>query len=595
MSLFQYIKEHIAIMDVVGRYVRLKPAGTYYKGSCPFHQETDASFTVSPDRQIFYCFGCQAGGDVISFIARVENLGQMEAARHLIEEYSLSLPAGVAKEAAVIQKHAGEKKSFFAVCSFVAQWTHEQLKYSSDAQAYVAKRMISEEIRNLFSIGYFPGGAQAAQLLVQAAARKNILVKDLLRAGVLFDSRSALRSPFEERIIFPITDTLGRACGFGGRVFLPHDTRAKYYNSKESEFFIKGKLLFGFDLAKKSMREQRSVFLVEGYTDCIAMVQHGYPHTIATLGTACTQDHLQLLARYVDVVFVLYDGDKAGEKAIIRLTELCWHSNIELRVVRLPGDADPAEYLSEHQTLDAVISKAQDIFSFFVRSVGNNFTQKPLAQKLGAVEKILNLVARFDDLIKKELLLQQASEVLQVSIDALRGQLVKLQKPHVLRGDSYKVEQEEVVDERVALEERIVSACLHSLSSEKRHNVPEAVQDCFSDQAVRLFTCINKVCEGKDTEQAFNGILNGLSSDDRDWVIRIYMRYDAKLGKKEFTFLIGKMIQHNWKDVVKKMRAALQQASSDGDSERIQALLHTFTQLKQGMQRKGFLYEKKEQ
>ena len=278
MSLFAYIKQHVPIMDEVGRYVQLKQAGTYYKGPCPFHRETDASFTVSPEKQIFYCFGCHVSGDVISFVAKAENLSPIEAVQHLIEAHQLTIPDSVAQQAAHATKQADEKANYFSLCRVVAQWAHEQLMRSQHARDYVASRNISQETIEHFGVGYIPGGAKALTQLVKVCTDHNILAKDLIAAGVLFESRTALRSPFEERIVFPITDALGRHCGFGGRVFVANDERAKYYNSKESAFFVKGSLLFGYALAKKKFKSTSRYFWLKA----IPIVLHLHSMAMST-------------------------------------------------------------------------------------------------------------------------------------------------------------------------------------------------------------------------------------------------------------------------------------------------------------------------
>src|SRR5579872_61857 len=356
MNIFSFIKSRVTIWDVVNEYTTLKRAGSYWKSQCPFHHEKTASFTVSPDKEIFYCFGCHTGGDAISFIAQIENCSQLEAAHFLADRYNIDLP----KNIEVSEGNAEQKKHYFDVCHLVAQWCHLQLKKNPSATAYLTERGISAQQIDDFMIGYFPTGLSAINAFVHDLKRSNILVDDLIHATILAQGKTVLYSPFEDRIIFPIKDHLGRFCAFGGRIFKPQDTRAKYYNSRENEYFTKGSLLFGLDLAKKSIQKEGFVFLVEGYTDCITMVQHGYQNTVATLGTACTIAHLKLLSRYTPYVYLLYDSDKAGQQAILRLTQLCWQASMELKVVQLPTGQDPASFLAAGNDLAPRIQSAQD-------------------------------------------------------------------------------------------------------------------------------------------------------------------------------------------------------------------------------------------
>ncbi|MGD1997813.1 MAG: DNA primase [Candidatus Dependentiae bacterium] len=601
MSLFSYLKTQVPIMDVVTRYVRLKPAGTYYKGSCPFHQEATASFTISPDKQIFYCFGCQASGDVISFIARTENIGQWDAAQQLIEEFKVTIPDHIAKDSAGAGKRAEEKKSHFALCALVADWAHQELQDNAHAREYVAQRGISNEMVQHFKIGYIPGGVTALQRLVKRAMAENILVKDLIAAGVLFDTKTSIRSPFEQRIIFPITDALGRNCGFGGRIFVPNDERAKYYNSKESEFFIKGKLLFGFDVAKKAMQERKNVFMVEGYTDCVAMAQHGYENVVATLGTACTSDHLKLLARFAETVYVVFDGDSAGTKAILRLAQLCWQVNLELRVLTLGGTEDPASYLQTHADLSAVIDQSRGIFSFFIDTVARDFQEKTLAKKMEAVEEILSLVARIDDVVKRDILLQEASRAMSLPLEALRTKLAGDASALVQSARHPRVSEDPVPSSPAAaaaskkqttdqnLEDQLIAACILQAREENGFRVPAAAQKHLSARSVQVLQALEQVPPGDSEAAHLAALQDALPKDLHEWLIQSTMHYGGTVSTTECAQLLARVLQHAWKEVVQKMRTEIQEASARGDNDKVAELLRVFSQLKEGMQHKGMI------
>ena len=380
MNLFSYIKTKVSIIDVVNEYTHLKRAGLYYKAHCPFHHEKTASFTVSPGKEIFYCFGCHANGDVISFIAGMEHCSPLEAVKHLADRYHVEMPSELMLEEADID--IKKRDGYFHVCKTVASWCNEQLMSNPPVLTYVQSRGINQASINAFMLGYFPGGIKSIKLLLQSMGAENIMASDLLEAHILQEGSRALYSPFEERIIFPIKDHLGRFCGFGGRIYKSDDTRPKYYNSRESPNFEKGSLLFGLDLAKKSIKESETVFLVEGYTDCIAMVQHGYPQAVATLGTACTLEHLKHLSRYASAVYVVYDGDAAGQQAMLRLAELCWQCSMDMYTIILPSQEDPASLLVSGKSLAPYVAQAQDIFSYFMASLGENFGAKTSAGKI---------------------------------------------------------------------------------------------------------------------------------------------------------------------------------------------------------------------
>lgn len=423
MNIFTHLKSHLSIGDVIGQYTTLKRAGLYLKGRCPFHHEKTASFTISPHIGIFYCFGCHETGDVIAFIAKVEQCSQIDAVRFLADRYGIELPDNEAwnKSSTTLD----QKTHYEHICQAMAEWCHEQLAKTPLILQYLAKRGFNKLSVQTFLVGYLPGGPNAIKQLLFDMKKKNILAQDLLEANILSEGKIALYSPFEDRLLFPIKDALGRVCGFGGRTFKNNDARPKYYNSRESDFFSKGSLLFGLHEAKKTIQETGLVYLVEGYTDCIAMAQHGYSNTVATLGTACTMAHLKLLSRYAHHVSILYDSDAAGKQAILRLAQMCWQANMELQVITLPEGQDPAAFLAEQSNLAPYIAQAQDIFVFFIQSLGDNFSTKPLTQKMTIIRTLLETIKHVQDPLKQDILLQKASQHLEMPVSVLKNELAR--------------------------------------------------------------------------------------------------------------------------------------------------------------------------
>ncbi len=425
MNLFNYIKEKVHILDVVSSYTTVKKAGLYWKGNCPFHAEKTASFTVSPHKEIFYCFGCQAGGDVITFISKAENSSALEAAQLLAERYNIDMPEEKFEFHRADQK-IEEKKRHYHLCSLVANWCHQKLLADKSAMEYLHSRGINNASIKHFNLGYFPGGNKHINDLISFVKKDNFMAYDLIaQAQVLMENKTYLYSPFEERIIFPITDHLGRCTGFGARTFKPRDERPKYYNSKENAFFDKGSLLFGLEQAKKSIQHHQKAFMVEGYIDCLLVAQSGLTNCIATLGTACTLEHLQQLNRYTAMLYVLYDGDTAGRNAIMRLTKLCWQTDLDLKVIILPEGHDPASYLAKGGQLQPLIDQAKDIFLYFIDTLGASFADKPLKQKLQLTHKLLELIATVTEPLKQDFLVQAAAQSLNIPFSILKNELAR--------------------------------------------------------------------------------------------------------------------------------------------------------------------------
>lgn len=414
MNLFSYIKQRLPILDIVNEYATLKKAGHYWKACCPFHYERTASFTVSPHKEIFYCFGCQAGGDVISFITKIEHCSPLEAARHLVDRYQIPIPDEITWEKSSNSEEA--KKSYYATLAVFAAWCHKQLEKHEPALNYLKARSITAESIEAFTLGYCPTNVKS---LLTFAQTEGIIAQNFIDAHMLLEGRTGLYCPFEERIIFPIRDHLGRFVGFGGRTFKEGDERAKYYNSHDHTFFNKGTILYGLDRAKKAIAKKEAALLVEGYTDLVMLHQYGFTNSVATLGTACTQDHLKQLSRYAQRVYVMYDGDGAGQNAVMRMAELCWQVAIDLYVLTLPASDDPAIFLLSGGNLKEKIEKAHTIFSFVVNHLGEDFSKKSLQERLAITKKVITLISQIEDPIKRNLLLKQASDTFALPLETL--------------------------------------------------------------------------------------------------------------------------------------------------------------------------------
>ena len=576
MNIFSFIKERISILDVVNEYVTLKRAGGYHKGTCPFHHEKTASFTVSPDKQIFYCFGCHISGDVISFIAKMENCSPKDAAQLLAEKYNIELPHSLSFESP--EKSTENKNHYFAICKAVALWCHEQLLKSSTAQSYFQRRGFTAENFSYFTIGYFPSGNAAISDLLYAMKRQSILAQDLIDAQILSEGRTTLYSPFEERLIFPIKDSISRFCGFGGRTFKEHDTRPKYYNSRENEYFIKGSLLFNLDKAKKSIQESGKIFLVEGYTDCMAMTQYGYPNTVATLGTACTLEHLKQLARYAEHIFVVYDNDNAGKTAVLRLTELCWQVNLELKVIKLPHNEDPASFFSGNKgNFQSLISGAEDIFQFLLSSIGHNFLSKPLSQKIQTMRSFLNVISNISDSLKKDILLQKAAKAFDISFESLKHELDRIQEKEVAPAQSNQIVVKDNAEPVSLLEKRIFCAIMNNIqlfSGESRLQIIKYLPSPLRDILAQL-----KETKEKTETVTFGYFFDTLNERNKQYVSKLLLEEDEIVDNTAFDKLLEQLQKKQWKMIVQHIKAQLAQAKQQGNTEKVALILQDFMEL----------------
>ncbi len=579
MNIFNYIKAHISILDVVKEYAQLKKAGLYWKAPCPFHNEKDASFTVSPHREIFYCFGCHAGGDVISFIEKVEGATPLEAAKFLVDRYNIDIPENI--ELAKIEGNSEEKKIYFNLCQEVSSWAHQELLRSHEALEYLSARKINKKSIENFNLGYFPGGQQGVRRLLNAVKKKNIMPHDLMDAHIINEGKGYMYSAFEERIMFPICDHLGRHCGFGGRIFKINDERAKYYNTRENAYFQKGKIIFGLDRAKNFIQKKGEVLLVEGYTDCIAMHQHGYCNAVSTLGTACTLDHLNFLARYADSLVILYDGDSAGQNAFLRLVEFSWQASLDLKVVTLPKGEDPASFLASRKELGLYIDHAHDIFHFFVDSLESTFKDKSLSEKVVSVRKLLSIIANIDDKIKRSILLQQASSALNISLQTLEEELKNI-KGSRSKGNTIVNQNgtgsESVLPRISMLEKKVFFAIMSNIQIFNSDD--DGLVSYFSEP----FRSVLKLLQQAKTENAaidFVQFFDHLDKEHQKLISGIMLESEHEIDAKRLEELLDQFKRKHWKLLVRTLKEKID--SADPVSEDKKQLLHDFLELKKSI------------
>lgn len=588
INLFSFIKEHVTILQVISEHVELKKVGYYYKGCCPFHSEKTASFTVSPHREIFYCFGCHAGGDVIAFLGQLENCQPFEAAQLLVERYGITLPENVALPS---QQSHDEKKRYFKLCELVALWAHENLKKFPSAASYCEKRGMQEVVQATFTIGFFPDGERSFKSLIEYIKKDSYFIKDLLDAGIVSENSGRLYSPFENRIIFPITDNLGRFCGFGGRIFKPDDERVKYYNSRENNYFQKGHLVFGFDQAKRSIQKEGYVFLVEGYTDCIAMVQAGHTQTVATLGTACTIEHLKLLSHYAQTVYVMYDGDSAGHQAMLRLVQFCWQVALEVKVITLPAGDDPASFLQKGSMLDALIQNAQDIFTLFLEVKGVSVLDKSLQEKVQATKEVLEVICSLEDPLKKDFLIHKAAQLFGVSVEVLTSELSKVQaKKNTNTHRAVSVHDAHIESEEknhLSIVEKKFFSCIFNnltlLNQPEVQNLLEYVPETIQSLLKKLELVIEK-----EEKKKFIHFFDMLNDSEKKELQNILMETET-LDESEIDNLVMLLEKKYWKLIVARTKLTIEKAQQAQDSETVEKVVTFFLNVKKKLLRRGLI------
>ena len=413
------IKEETDIVDVVRRYVTLHAAGSAFKALCPFHREKGPSFHVNPSRQIYKCFGCGEGGDVISFLMKVEGLSFPEAVETLARPLDIDLAKYLAED-----EGEGERLAFHrANDAAVRLW---QEAFWSDrgeaARSYLRDRGFGDESARRFEVGWAPPGGG---WLVEALAREGVSQDLALRAG-LFGQRGT-EPPFayfRGRIIFPIRNVAQRVAGFGGRLL--GQGEPKYLNSPENAYFSKGKLLYGFASSRIAIARLKTAILVEGYLDLIALAQAGFANGVATCGTAFTPDQARLLRRGCPTVFLLFDGDRAGLGAAVKGCQTALAQGLEPRVARLPQGEDPASFLQTRDAaaLGAILSGASGYLPFLRELVEERGGSRVAKER--AVRRALESIAQVPDPIRQAYLLQETAELFGIGLGILEREAARL-------------------------------------------------------------------------------------------------------------------------------------------------------------------------
>lgn len=358
------------IVSVVSSYVELRPKGRRLWGLCPLHGEKTPSFSVSPDKQMFYCFGCHAGGTVIQFIMQMERLSFVEAVKLLANRAGMELPENADDTA--MQRERAYKERLYAACKAAARFYMETLLGPDGApgRAYLAGRGLTSESVKRFGIGYAPAAWDALKTHLLAAG---FTQQELLDAGLLVHNteKNSVYDAYRNRVIFPIIGAAGRVLGFGARVL--NDDKPKYINTGDTPIYNKRNNLYGLYLQKG--RRCADLVMVEGYTDVIGLFEAGITNAVASLGTALTVQQARLLKRYTQLVYIAYDGDAAGQNATIRGLDILSHEGIDVRVIVFPDAQDPDEFIRTHgqEAFDALKDHALSLNAFKLESMARGY------------------------------------------------------------------------------------------------------------------------------------------------------------------------------------------------------------------------------
>ncbi|HSA61728.1 MAG TPA: DNA primase [Nitrospiraceae bacterium] len=412
-EIINQIRDRVDIADIVGHHVSLTKAGQNLKGLCPFHQEKSPSFTVSPSRQIFHCFGCGAGGNVFTFLTRITGASFPEVVRDLGQKVGIE----VEEAAAHARPQAAQANRVEQLNQAAAAWFQQNLRderAGDGARAYLVSRGIQQATIDQFGIGVAPAEWDG---LLKALTKKGFSQGDLATAGLVVarDSGSGFYDRFRARVMFTITDMRKRVVGFGGRVL--GEGMPKYLNSPDTPLFKKGQTLFGFDHAREAIARTKTVIVVEGYFDAIALHQAGITHTVATLGTALTPEHIQVLRRFAANVVLLFDPDAAGVRAALRGLDLFVNSGLGVKVITLPAGDDPDTYVRKEgpDAFARLEEVAPSLLDYALEHSVKQAEAGSLESRIRSVDEVLRILQKSEHPIEREERLRVVAERLGIN------------------------------------------------------------------------------------------------------------------------------------------------------------------------------------
>ena len=417
----QFVDELVSrtdIVDLVGSYVRLNKKGNNYWGLCPFHSEKTASFSVSPDKQIYYCFGCHKGGGAINFLMEAENLSFVDAVRNLARRAGMQVP-----ESDFDKGRKEKRERLLEMNKEAARYFHSQLYTPQGAQAldYLRRRGLTKNTLTNFGLGFAPDSWDG---LLNVLAEKGYDKKLVLEGGLaVSNDRGRIYDRFRNRVMFPIIDVRGSVIGFGGRVM--DDSKPKYLNSPEGPVYNKSRNLFALNIAKKT--KEGRIILTEGYMDTIALHQAGFDCAVASLGTALTADHAQLLSRYTKEAIIAYDGDGAGVAAAQRAIPLLEKAGLKVKVLQMRGAKDPDEFIKTYgrDAFAKLLDESTNHIEYRLEKIKAKYDLSDDAQRIEFLHEATGLVASLSSAVEREVYGGRAAQAAGISAEAMAQEVKK--------------------------------------------------------------------------------------------------------------------------------------------------------------------------
>jgi len=568
------IKENNDIVEVISQYIHLKRSGRNYFGICPFHNEKSPSFSVSPDKQIFHCFGCGVGGNVITFISKIEGIGFKEAIENLAERANISLPVNTSQEDS---KKEELKSKVYKVNAFTADYYHKRLyePKSKIGQEYVKKRKLTNETLEAYNLG-FSGNFDE---LYQVLKKEGFNDEEILESGLVNKNENGKYiDRYRNRFMIPILDVRNRVIAFGGRVL--DDSKPKYINSPENIVYSKGKHLFGLNVAKKG--DTKKLLIVEGYMDAISLHQRGITNVVASLGTALTTNQGWLLRKNAEEVILGFDSDGAGQTAIMRAMEVMQNMGCDMRVLQMSGAKDPDEYIIKYGSarFQKLMDEAISLIEFKVKVLKQNLNLEVAGDKVKFLNEIAKLISKIDNSIEREIYIEKISKSYNISKEAIFGQVNKIQysgktktkvleKPKIVTNKNNENSTSQIKDEIIKRENIIISILINNPENYEYIKEKMKVEDFQYDINVKIIKELYQELEKENGN--VNSVLDKFQDEKMQSHLTAIMAEDY--GITDNKKAIDDIIKKYEKEKLEKRRDELiKQSSIEQDKEKKQKL-----------------------
>ncbi len=580
------IKNAADIVEVVSEYVLLKKTGRNYNGLCPFHSEKTPSFTVSPEKQIFHCFGCSTGGNVFSFLMKQDGLSFPESVRFLARRYGIDLPRP--EMTGKMRQQVSEREQLYKINRDAMDFFHGKLVGGSQgdkAMVYLKRRGFSREIIDRFYLGYAPDAWDA---LLNYLKHKRVPAEMIEKAGLVIarKDKNGFYDRFRNRIIFPILNMSRQTVGFGGRVM--DDSLPKYLNSPETPVYNKRRLLYGLYAARNKCREEGSVYIVEGYFDQLALYQRGVENAAATLGTALTPEHIHLMKGFVKRAVLIFDSDEAGLKASERSVGMFVSEGVEVHVVMLPKGHDPDSYISEFgpEAFYKLAGNALEVMSFLMTTAEKKHGLS-VNGKLAILEDLRRPLASIEDVNPRQLYIKELSERLGIDesavLEKVRETIAVLKREHEIQArraerftppaESMTIHKKRAQKSRAEnrLEQQIVAMMLQYpemlLEIEKSN-----VLDYFMDNTL-LFIGKLILEHPPGTEKGISNLMSMVDDAEKRNILASLSIKEEMWNQRDCRKIISKLISHSPKRHEISLKAQISAAERENNQDLVLKLL----------------------